>query len=40
MLPMACYVNLDLVIHSIEGVVVTSNNVAHVPGLGLIFFFI
>ena len=38
MLPIACYAKLYLVIHSIEDVVVTSNNVAHVPGLGLIFF--
>ena len=38
MLPIACYGELDLVLHSIEDVVVTLNNVAHVPGMGLNLF--
>ena len=35
MLPIACYGKLYIVLRSIEDVVVTLNNVAHVPGLGL-----
>ncbi|CAM9532588.1 unnamed protein product [Laminaria digitata] len=37
-LPIACYGKLYLVLHSIEDVVVTLDNVAHVPGVGLNLF--
>lgn len=38
MVPIACYGVLDLVVHSVEDVVVTLNNVAHARGLGLLSF--